>query len=154
VSTAAIALARAAGLRVWATSRSDDKRKRAVELGAHEVFATGERLPERVDVVLESVGEATWSHSLRSLRPGGRIVVCGATTGPNPSADLGRVFFTQLDIVGSTMGNREELRRLADFLVVTGIRPVVDEVVPLRRARHAFGRLAEGEVFGKVVLTP
>jgi NADPH:quinone reductase-like Zn-dependent oxidoreductase len=153
VATAAIALARAAGFRVWATSRSEDKRKRALDLGAHAVFETGARLPERVDAVLETVGEATWSHSLRSLRPGGRIVVCGATTGFNPGADLARVFFTQLDVVGSTMGTRAELARLMAFLVATGVRPVVDSTMPLAEARAGFARMAGGELFGKVVFT-
>ncbi|HEU5034067.1 MAG TPA: zinc-binding dehydrogenase [Mycobacteriales bacterium] len=153
VSTAAIALARAGGFRVWATSRSEDKRKRALDLGAHEVFETGARLPERVDAVLESVGEATWAHSLKSLRPGGRIVVCGATTGFNPPADLARVFFTQLDVVGSTMGTREELRSLMAFLVASGVRPVIDSTMPLTQARDGFARMQAEEVFGKVVFT-
>jgi NADPH:quinone reductase-like Zn-dependent oxidoreductase len=154
VATAAIALARAAGLRVWATSRSEDKRKRALDIGAHDVFEAGARLPARVDAVLESVGEATWSHSLRSLRPGGRIVCCGATSGMNPPADLARIFFTQLDVVGSTMGNRDELRRLAQFLVTTGVRPVIDSALPLADARTGFAKLADGDVFGKIILNP
>jgi NADPH:quinone reductase-like Zn-dependent oxidoreductase len=153
VATATIALARAAGLRVWATSRSEEKRKRALDLGAHDVFETGARLPERVDAVIESVGEATWSHSLKSLRPGGRIVVCGATTGFNPPADLARVFFTQLDVVGSTMGTRAELRSLISFLVATGVRPVIDSTLPLSEAREGFARMANDDVFGKVVFT-
>jgi NADPH:quinone reductase-like Zn-dependent oxidoreductase len=153
VATAAISLARAAGLRVWVTSRSEDKCKRALDLGAHAAFESGARLPERVDGVLESVGEATWSHSLKSLRPGGRIVVCGATTGFNPPAELSRVFFTQLDVVGSTMGTREELRRLMAFLVASGVRPVIDSVLPLSDARDGFARMAADELFGKVVFT-
>ena len=151
VATAATALARAAGLRVWVTSRSEDKRKRALDIGAHDVFEAGARLPERVDAVLETVGEATWSHSLKSLRPGGRIVVCGATTGFNPPAELARVFFTQLDVVGSTMGTRDELGRLMAFLVATGVRPVIDSVHPLTDARAGFERMADEAVFGKVV---
>jgi len=153
VATAATALARAAGLRVWVTSRSEDKRKRALDLGAHDAFETGARLPERVDGVLETVGEATWSHSLKSLRPGGRIVVCGATTGFNPPSELARVFFTQLDIVGSTMGTRDELRRLMAFLVATGVRPAIDSTMPLSEARNGFARMADDAVFGKVVFT-
>jgi NADPH:quinone reductase-like Zn-dependent oxidoreductase len=153
VATAAIALGKAAGLRIWATSRSEAKRQAAERIGAAATFPTGERLPERVDVVLESVGEATWSHSLRSLKPGGRIVVCGATSGPNPKADLGRVFFTQLDVVGSTMGTRGELESLVAMLLATGVRPVVDSELPLAEAREGLARLAAGEQVGKIVLT-
>jgi NADPH:quinone reductase-like Zn-dependent oxidoreductase len=154
VSTALVALARAAGYRVWVTSRSAEKQARALELGAHEAFDSGARLPGRVDAVFETVGEATWSHSLRALRPGGTLVVSGATSGPNPSADLTRVFFLQLRIIGSTMGTRDELERVARFCEVTGVRPSIDAVLPLADARDAFARMAGGELFGKLVLTP
>lgn len=151
VSTALIALAGAAGYRVWVTSRSAEKRERARELGAQEAFDAGARLPERVDVVFDSVGEATWAHSLKALKPGGAVVTCGATSGPAPSADLNRVFFLQLRVLGSTMGTRDELQRLAQFLAVTGVRPTIDSVHPLEDARHGFERMAAGEVFGKVI---
>lgn len=151
VSTAAITLARAAGLRVWVTSRSEERRARAVELGAHQAFEPGARLPERVDAVLESVGQATWAHSLRALRPGGTIVVCGATTGDAPSAELARVFYQQLRVIGSTMGSRHELAELASFCVLSGIRPVIDRVLPLASARVGFAAMLDGELFGKVV---
>ena len=154
VSTAAIALARAAGLVVWVTGRDEAKRARAVELGAHEAFEPGARLPARVDAVVETVGKATWSHSMRSLRPGGTLVVSGATTGPDPSADLNRLFFLQLRVIGSTMGTRDELAGLISMLATTGLRPQVDEVVPLADARRGFERLAAGDVVGKLVLTP
>ncbi len=153
VATAAIALARAAGLTVWATSRDDDKRSRALDLGAHEVFESGARLPGKADAVLETVGKATWSHSMRALRPGGTLVVSGATTGPDPSADLNRLFFLQLRVIGSTMGTRDELRDLLGFLSATGLRPLIDDVRPLSDAAASFARLAEGTVFGKLVLT-
>ena len=154
VSTAAIALARAAGLVVWVTGRDEAKRARAVELGAHEAFEPGARLPARVDAVIETVGKATWSHSMRSLRPGGTLVVSGATTGPDPSADLNRLFFLQLRVIGSTMGTRDELAGLISLLAATGLRPRVDEVIPLADARRGFERLAAGDVVGKLVLTP
>ncbi|MET8005184.1 zinc-binding dehydrogenase [Nonomuraea glycinis] len=153
VATAVIALGRAAGYRVWATSRSEAKRERAKELGADQVFEPGARLPERVDAVMESVGQATWDHSLKSLKPGGRIVVCGATSGPAPAADLNRVFFLQLSVVGSTMGTRDQLQRLAVFLEQTGLRPVVDRTLPLTEARDGFAALHEGDIFGKIVFT-
>ncbi|MPY09484.1 zinc-binding dehydrogenase [Arthrobacter bussei] len=151
VASAVIALAAAAGFRVWATSRSEEKRRRALDLGADRVFDDGARLPERVDVVFDSVGEATWGHSLKSLVPGGTIVTCGATSGPAPSADLNRVFFLQLRVLGSTMGTREELIRLTRFLVTTGVKPVIDSVLPLEDAAQGFRRMLDGEVFGKIV---
>jgi NADPH:quinone reductase-like Zn-dependent oxidoreductase len=154
VATAAIVLAKAAGLRVYATSRDEAKRKRALELGAHGVFEPGARLPHRVDAVIETVGAATWSHSVKSLRPGGTLVISGATSGPNPrNAELNRVFFLELNVVGSTMGTKEELAGLLDFCAVTGVRPVIDSVLPMDRAREGFEHLAAGEVFGKIVLT-
>jgi NADPH:quinone reductase-like Zn-dependent oxidoreductase len=153
VATALILIGRAAGYRVWATSRSEAKRARAVELGAERAFESGARLPERVDAVMETVGEATWQHSLRALRPGGTIVVCGATSGPLPPADLNRVFFLQLSVVGSTMGSRDQLARLLTFLEQTGVRPVIDRVLPLGQARDGFAAMLDGEVFGKIVFT-
>ncbi|MGZ6826072.1 MAG: zinc-binding dehydrogenase [Mycobacteriales bacterium] len=153
VSTAAIALARHAGFRVWATSREEDKRTKALEIGAHEVFEPGARLPGKADAVLETVGKATWSHSMRALRPGGTLVVSGATTGPDPSADLNRLFFLQLRVVGSTMGTRQELADLLAFCAATGLTPMIDDVRPLSDARASFERMAEGTVFGKLVLT-
>ena len=152
VSTAAIALGRAAGLTVWVTGRDEAKRARALELGAHAVFESGARLPGKVDAVLETVGKATWSHSMRALRPGGTLVVSGATTGADPSADLNRLFFLQLRVVGSTMGTRDELAGLLAMLAATGVRPQVDEVYPLADARQAFARLETGDVVGKLVL--
>ena len=153
VATALIVLGRAAGFRVWVTSRSEEKRAQALALGAHEAFESGARLPDRVDAVMETVGAATWSHSLRSLRPGGTLVVSGATSGPDPSADLNRVFFLQLRVVGSTMGTRDELDRLASFCEAAGVRPVIDTVLPLTDARAGFERMLGGDLFGKVVFT-
>src|SRR4030095_14411487 len=97
VATALITLARAAGIRVWATSRDEAKRAKALEIGAHDVFESGARLPERVDAVMETVGQATWSHSLKSLKQGGTLVISGATSGQAPTADeLNRIFFLPL----------------------------------------------------------
>jgi NADPH:quinone reductase-like Zn-dependent oxidoreductase len=153
VATALIQLGHAAGLRMWATSRSEAKRALAVELGADQVFETGARLPERVDAVMETVGEATWAHSLRSLRPGGTVVICGATSGSAPSADLSRVFFLQLSVVGSTMGTRDELARLLTLCEQTGVRPQIDRAMPLTEARDGFAAMIAGDLFGKVVFT-
>jgi NADPH:quinone reductase-like Zn-dependent oxidoreductase len=147
-------LGKALGRRVWVTSRDEEKREWALSLGADQAFETGARLPERVSAVMETVGEATWSHSLKALRPGGRVVISGATSGANPPADLNRVFFLQLSIVGSTMGSLEELRDLTGLLVETGVRPVVDRVLPLADAREAFEAMNAGTVHGKLVLVP
>jgi NADPH:quinone reductase-like Zn-dependent oxidoreductase len=153
VATALILLGRAAGYRMWATSRSEVKRARALDLGADQAFESGARLPERVDAVMETVGEATWAHSLRALRPGGTIVISGATSGSVPPADLTRVFFLQLSMVGSTMGTRDELARLLTFCEQTGVRPVIDRTMPLTQARDGFEAMIEGDLFGKVVFT-
>ena len=99
------------------------------------------------------MGEATWGHSVRSLKPGGTLVVSGATTGDRPPAELSRVFFLQLSVVGSTMGTRDELERLVSFCRLTGVRPVVDTVLPLEEAREGFARMASGDVVGKIVFT-
>ncbi len=154
VATALIALARAGGLKVLATSRDESKRQRALELGAHEVYETGQRLPTTVDAVMETVGQATWLHSIRSLRVGGTLVTSGATSG-NAVADMGltRIFFLQLRVVGSTMGTRGELASLVSMLDATGVRPVIDRTLPMEQAREGFAAMASGDLFGKVVFT-
>ncbi|MGY1708266.1 zinc-binding dehydrogenase [Geodermatophilus sp. SYSU D00758] len=154
VATALIALGRAAGYRIWVTGRSEEKRAAALRLGAEQAFETGARLPERVDGVMETVGEATWGHSVKSLKPGGVIVTSGATTGFNPGAELNRVFFTQLSVIGSTMGTREELESLVRMCLVTGVRPLIDVELPLAEAREGFERMLEGRTAGKIVFTP
>jgi NADPH:quinone reductase-like Zn-dependent oxidoreductase len=154
VATALIPLARAAGLRVLATSRDEAKRTKALELGAHEVFETGQRLPTTVDAVMETVGQATWLHSIRSLRPGGTLVTSGTTSGPKlEDAGLTRIFFLQLKVVGSTMGTRQELASLITMLDATGVRPVLDRTLPMDQAPEALAAMASGDVFGKIVLT-
>lgn len=154
VATALITLARAAGLTVLATSRDESKRTRALEIGAHEVFESGARLPVKVDAVMETVGKATWSHSIRALRPGGRIVISGTTSGPDvDDAQLTRIFFLQLSVIGSTMGTRAELDSLVKFLDATGARPLIDRAIPMQDARDGFAAMAGGDVFGKVVFT-
>jgi NADPH:quinone reductase-like Zn-dependent oxidoreductase len=153
VSTALVQLGRAAGMRVWVTGRSDEKRALAEKLGAHATFASGERLPERVDAVFETVGDATWSHSMRALRPGGVIVVSGATSGPNPGADLQRLFFLQLSVIGSTMGTRDELADLLTFVANAGITPEIGLELPLDQAEQGFRAMLEGQTAGKIVFT-
>jgi NADPH:quinone reductase-like Zn-dependent oxidoreductase len=154
VATALITLARAAGLKVFATSRDEAKRARALEIGAHEVVESGARLPVKVDAVMETVGRATWSHSIRALRPGGAIVISGTTSGPNlDDAELTRIFFLQLRVIGSTMGTTTELAGLVNLMDATGVRPLIDRELPMEQAREGFAAMAEGDVFGKIVFT-
>jgi NADPH:quinone reductase-like Zn-dependent oxidoreductase len=154
VATALVQLGSAAGYRMWVTSRDEAKGARAVEIGADRAFESGARLPDKVDAVMETVGAATWTHSINCLRPGGTVVICGATSGDAPpKAELTKVYFRQLRVVGSTMGNRSELERLARFVADRAIEPVVDSVHSLADAREGFARIVDGEVFGKVVIS-
>jgi NADPH:quinone reductase-like Zn-dependent oxidoreductase len=154
VASAAIKIACAAGAVVYATSRSEAKRADALSWGARAAVATGERLPERVDIVIETVGEATWSHSLKALRPGGTVVVAGATTGMNPSADLARIFYLQQRILGSTGCTRSELVAMLRMLEATGTRPVIDRTLPLTDIHKGFQLMIDGTLTGKVVIHP
>jgi NADPH2:quinone reductase len=163
VGSASLAVAKALGARVLATSSSDEKLARAREVGADatvnhasgDVGATVKELTDGrgVDVVVEHVGEATWKTSLQAARIGGRIAVCGATTGPNPPAQLHRVWWKQLTIVGSTMGTRADFEAVYELVKTGRARPAVDEVFPLTDARAAHERMEAGEHFGKIVLT-
>lgn len=154
VASAAIALGARAGARVWATGRDERKREFGAELGAERTFASNERLPERVDAVIETVGEATWEHSVRSLRPGGRIVVAGGTSGLQPPAHLTHLFFRQLSVIGSMMGTRQELSELVAMLATSGLRPAIDRVIPLTDVAAGVAALAAGENLGKIVVKP
>lgn len=152
VATAAILLGKALGLQVWVTSRDQAKAHAALALGADQAFESNAKLPDKVDAVIETVGEATWAHSLRSLRPGGTIAVSGATSGAMPPADLNRVFFLQLTINGSTMGSLTDFAEMLELMDRTGTAPVIDSVRPMREARSAFADMLEGNVNGKLVL--
>ena len=163
VANAGLAIAKAVGARALVTSSSDEKLERARELGADAAVnhatgdvrsAVGEPTEGKgVEVVLEHVGEATWQTSLQAARAAGRIVVCGATTGPNPPAALHRIWWKQLTIYGSTMGTREDFESAYE-LVKSGLaKPVVDSVFPLAEAQAAHERMEAAEQFGKIVLT-
>ncbi|MET0414865.1 MAG: zinc-binding dehydrogenase, partial [Actinoplanes sp.] len=149
VATAAVALALSFGKRVYATSRDPAKRERIAELGATAV-EPGARLPERVDVVIESVGAPTFEHSMKCSAPGARIVVCGATGGHLAQVDLRRLFAMRLELLGSTMGTRDELVALLDL--AKDVRPVIDATYGFSAVADAFARLESGEVFGKVAI--
>jgi NADPH2:quinone reductase len=160
VATAAFRIAQALGAHTIVTSGSAEKLAKATELGADVavdhaegdvVAAVKEATGRGADVVVETVGDATWKRTLDAVRPGGRVVVCGATSGPNPPAALHRLWWKQLDILGSTMGTRADFEGAYD-LVTAGATPIVDSVFPLAEARAAHERLESGEQFGKIVL--
>jgi NADPH:quinone reductase-like Zn-dependent oxidoreductase len=160
VATAAFRIAQALGAHTIVTSGSAEKLAKATELGADVavdhaegdvVAAVKEATGKGADVVVETVGDATWKRTLDAVRPGGRVVVCGATSGPNPPAALHRLWWKQLDILGSTMGTRADFEGAYD-LVTAGATPIVDSVFPLAEARAAHERLESGEQFGKIVL--
>jgi zinc-binding alcohol dehydrogenase/oxidoreductase len=161
VGSAALVIAKALGAQVVATSSDDAKLDRARELGAdvavnHEsgdVVAAVKEAAGGVDVVVEHVGEATWTRSLQAAKAGGRIAVCGATSGPNPPASLHRIFWKQLSILGSTMGTREDFAAVYELVASGKVRPVVDRAFPLEDAAAAHEYLESGRQFGKVVLT-
>jgi NADPH:quinone reductase-like Zn-dependent oxidoreductase len=153
VATALVTLGKAAGMRVWVTGRTEEKRALATELGAHETFESGTRLPGRVDAVFETVGKATWAHSMRSVKPGGTIVVSGSTSGPDANADLQRLFFMQVRVVGSMMGTRDELTSLLEFCRLTGIRPQIGAELSMADAAKGFAQMLSGDTAGKIVFT-
>jgi NADPH:quinone reductase-like Zn-dependent oxidoreductase len=151
VATAALILARHMGARVFATSRDPRKRAMAVELGAEDAFDSAEPYPVTVDIVVDSIGPATWEYSMRTLRHGGRMCVCGGTSGPKVELNLPRLFFKQLDIIGASCGSQEEFRHVTD-LVAGGLPIIVDEVVPLADYPAALERLRTAGQLGKIVL--
>ncbi len=162
LSTALIQMAKAAGCTVIVTSRDQAKRQAALAIGANHALETARGSSRQVlaltggrgvDAVMESVGEPTWGESLRSVRPGGVIVVSGATGGPNPPADLARVFWRQISVVGSTMGTRDEMLATVRFVEAAQIRPVIDESFPLEQAHAALARMQAGRHTGKIIVT-
>jgi NADPH:quinone reductase-like Zn-dependent oxidoreductase len=160
VATAALALTKALGANAVVTSSSESKLARARELGADAtVDHATEDVPARVreltgggaHVVVEHVGDATWARSLAAARTGGRVVVCGATSGPNPPAALHRVWWRELEIYGSTMGTPADFQAAYDLVTAGKARPVIDSVFPLAEARAARERMEQGEQLGKIV---
>jgi len=162
VALASLQLAQSVGARVIVTSRSPEKLETALSLGADEALLAGDsvsrdvrRLTSKrgVDLVVDSVGDATWMQSLRSAAKGGRVVTCGATSGPNPTEEIRLIFWNQLTILGSTMGSREDWRRLITAVEAQSLLPVIDTVMPLPEGRSAYQRMADSRQFGKIVLS-
>jgi NADPH:quinone reductase-like Zn-dependent oxidoreductase len=162
VALAALQICKNIGARVWVVSSSDDKLKRAAAMGADELLNRNEvdvarTIRERtgkrgMDVVVDSVGQATWGQSLLALGRRGRLVTCGGTSGPMVETDVRRLFWNQWSLLGSTMGNEREFAAIADELRAGRLLPPVDSVYPLEEGRAAFERLEKGEQFGKVVI--
>jgi NADPH:quinone reductase-like Zn-dependent oxidoreductase len=153
MATALIQMGRAAGFKVWATTRSEEGRKIALRLGADAVFSINEELPRRVDAVVDNVGAVTWTHSLHSLKRGGTLVVNGVTTGGIAETDLVRIFVEQIDIRGTIMGTLQEMKAMMNFIITTGIRPEVGAAIPMEEAREAIGSMIAGHTRGKTVFT-
>ena len=161
VATALIQMAKAAGLTVFVTSRDPAKREAALRLGADHALETGVGVARAVleltggrgvDAVMETVGEPTWAQSLRAVRSGGTVVVSGATGGANPPADLARVFYRQISVVGSTMGTRAEMLAVLRFVEAAQFHPVIDETFPLDETRAALARMEAGRHTGKIIV--
>jgi len=152
VSCAALALARHMGADVVVTSRSENKRVEALGMGAKAAYdSAADKWPVQADVVIESVGPATWDQSIRSLKAGGRVVVCGSTSGPKVEIPMSRLFFKQFEIIGSTMGSYQEFAEVTG-LIAAGVAVTIDQVLPLRQYDVALARLEAGEQLGKIVL--
>lgn len=154
VASACIALAASAGVRVWVTGRTPQKRDVATSIGADATFEIGARLPDRVDAVMDTVGEPTFAHSMRCVRPGGTVVVAGGTGGYVVPLRIDQCFIRNISIVGSTMGSLAELRRLVDYVAARRLRPRIAAVLPLDRAAEAIRRMASDEICGKLVIRP
>jgi NADPH:quinone reductase-like Zn-dependent oxidoreductase len=162
VAVACLQLAKFSGARVIVTSRSEEKLRRAVDLGADEVLPADDQVAREVrgltgkrgaDVVVDSVGEATWMQSLKAAAKGGRILTCGATSGPKPTEEIRLIFWNQLSIIGSTMGSRTDWRQMVAAVARHQLRPVIDNVLPLAEGRAAYERMEQAEQFAKIVLS-
>jgi NADPH:quinone reductase-like Zn-dependent oxidoreductase len=153
LSTALIQLGRAAGFEIWVTSRTAKGRELAERLGAHRTFAANERLPRKVQAVVDHIGPASWEHSMASVARGGTVVITGGTTGLNVTLSLLPMLSEQLTVRGSIMGTLQDMKNLLSFLVGTGIKPEIGQTLPMERAAEAFRAMWNGEPHGKTVLT-
>jgi NADPH:quinone reductase-like Zn-dependent oxidoreductase len=152
ITTALIQLGNAAGMIVWATGRTEEKRDLAKSLGASQVFPPGEKLPHKVDAVFNASGEAVLNESFEAIKTGGTIVLCGSHGGGIAKVDLNRIFVEQISLRGAYMGTLEEFKNLVDFVAVKGIKPRIGKVLPWNQAEEGFRDIWEGTTSGKVVL--
>ena len=152
ITTALIQLGNAAGMIVWATGRTEEKRDLAKSLGASQVFPPGEKLPHKVDAVFNASGEAVFNESFEAIKTGGTIVLCGSHSGGMAKVDLNRIFVEQISLRGAYMGTLEEFKNLVDFVAVKGIKPRIGKVLPWNKAEEGFRDIWEGTTSGKVVL--
>ncbi|KAH6682994.1 hypothetical protein B0J14DRAFT_574815 [Halenospora varia] len=153
VTTALIQLGSAAGMRVWCTGRTAEKRELALRLGAEKVFEAGEQLLQKADAVFDTSGDLTWEHSVASVTTGGTIVTCGGHSGVLPPIDLRTVFVNQINIRGSYLGTSEEFRDLIAFVVTKNIKPHIGLILPFDQADIGFQRMVDGKTDGKIVVT-
>jgi NADPH:quinone reductase-like Zn-dependent oxidoreductase len=153
MSTAAIQLGRAAGFEVWATSRNAKGRELAEKLGSHRTFDSNEMLPRKVQAIVDNIGPASWEHSMASIARGGTIVITGGTTGLEVKLPLLPILSEQITVCGSIMGTLSDMKNMISFIVASGIKPEIGQVLPMERAKEAFRAMWEGETHGKTVFT-
>jgi NADPH:quinone reductase-like Zn-dependent oxidoreductase len=153
VSTALIQMGRSAGCRVWVTTRNEQGAELARRLGAHQVFATNEALPHRVDAVIDGVGASTWAHSIQAVRRGGVLVTLGVTSGGVAETDLTRVFVELIDIRGTVLDTLDEMKAMTRFIATAGIEPEIGTVIPMEDAQPAIAAMIAGNTKGKTVFT-
>jgi NADPH:quinone reductase-like Zn-dependent oxidoreductase len=153
VTTALIQLGSAAGMRVWCTGRTKEKKELGLKLGAARAFESDEDLPEKVDAVFDTSGEGTWAHSIDSVKAGGSVVTCGGHSGGSIPIEVEKVFVEQLNIRGSYLGTLQEFKDLISFVVEKGIVPHVGRVLPLREADVGFRAMIDGKTAGKIFVT-
>jgi NADPH:quinone reductase-like Zn-dependent oxidoreductase len=153
MSTALIQLGRAAGFEIWATSRSRGGRELAEKLGARRTFDANEKLPRKVQTVIDNIGPASWEHSIGSVAQGGTIVITGLTTGPEVKLSLLPMLGDQITVTGSIMGTLQDMKRMISLIIAAGIKPAIGRVLPMERAKEAFRAMWEGETHGKTVFT-
>jgi D-arabinose 1-dehydrogenase-like Zn-dependent alcohol dehydrogenase len=151
--TALIQMAHAAGVETWVTSRTPEGRALAEKLGARRTFGLNEKLPRRVDVVVDNIGKATWEHSLQSVRAGGTVVTVGVTTGNDPSANLLRLVSEKITVMGSIMGTLQEMHNMIRLVIDAGIKPEIGAVMPMEEPKEAIRAMVEGRTHGKTVFT-